>query len=131
MSPTIESMGSIGSSAAVRYATAADASELSRLGAQTFRATYAETNAPHLVDAYIADHYSTAIQLAELQNDRLTYLVAEIDAQLGGFALLRTDQSHPDVEAAHSIRLARSMWTRPISAPALAPDSWKAASKKA
>ena len=100
-------MGDIGSSAAIRYATAADAPELSQLGAQTFRATYTEANAPHLVDAYIADHYSTAIQLAELQDDRLIYLVVEIDFHLVGFALLRTDQTHPDVEAAHPIRLAR------------------------
>ena len=100
-------MGNLGSSAAIRYATSTDASELSRLGERTFRATYAETNAPHLVDAYIADHYATAIQLAELQDDRLTYLVAEVDAQLVGFALLRTDQAHPDVEATNPIRLAR------------------------
>ena len=100
-------MGNIGSSATIRYATATDASELSQLGAETFRATYAEKNPPQLVDAYIADHYSTAIQLAEVQDDRLIYLVAEIEAQLVGFALLRTDQAHPDVEAAHPIRLAR------------------------
>ena len=100
-------MGNTGSSTTIRYATAPDASELSQLGAQTFRATYAEANAPHLVDAYIADHYSTAIQLAELHDDRLIYLVAELDTHLVGFALLRTDQTHPDVEAAHPIRLAR------------------------
>jgi len=100
-------MGNVGSSAVIRYATAADASELSQLGARTFRSTYAESNAPHLVDAYIANHYSTAIQLAELQDDRLTHLVAEIDTQLAGFALLRTDQTHPDVVATNPIRLAR------------------------
>ena len=91
----------------IRYARASDASDLSELGARTFRATYAGGNAPHLVDAYIADHYSTAIQLAELQDDRLIYLVAELDTHLVGFALLRTDQTHPDVEAAQPIRLAR------------------------
>ena len=96
-----------GRSAAIRYATRADASELSELGARTFLATYSETNAPHLVDAYIADHYSTAMQLAELEDDRLIYLIAEIDTRIVGFALLRTDQTHPDVDAAHPIRLAR------------------------
>ena len=100
-------MGNIGSSAAIRYATATDAAGLSQLGAQTFRATYAEKNAPELVDAYIADHYSTSIQLAELRDDRLIYLVAEIDAHLAGFAMLRTDQTHTDVQATNPIRLAR------------------------
>ncbi len=100
-------MGTISGAATIRYASATDASGLSRLGAQTFRATYAETNPPHVVDAYVAEHYSTAVQLAELQDDRLIYLVAEIDTQLVGFALLRTDQTHPDVEAARPMRLAR------------------------
>ena len=100
-------MGTIGGAATIRYASATDASGLSRLGAETFRATYAENNPPHVVDAYVAEHYSTAVQLAELQDDRLIFLVAEIDTQLAGFALLRTDQTHPDVEAARPIRLAR------------------------
>ena len=49
-------MGNIAELAAIRYATPTDASELSLLGAQTFRATYAEGNRTDLVDAYIADH---------------------------------------------------------------------------
>jgi GNAT superfamily N-acetyltransferase len=100
-------MGNVAESAAIRYATATDASELSLLGAQTFRATYADANRTDLVEAYIADHYSPAIQLAELQDSRLIYLVAEIDARLVGFALLRTDQTHPDVGGTHPMRLAR------------------------
>jgi GNAT superfamily N-acetyltransferase len=100
-------MGDTDDTAAIRYATADDASELSDLAARTFRATYLEANEPTLVEAYIADHYSAAIQLAELQDERLTYLVAAIDGHIGGFALLRTDQSHPDVVGTHPIRLAR------------------------
>ena len=90
-------MGSTAESAAIRYATAADATELSLLGARTFRATFADANPGDLVESYIADHYSQAMQLAELEDGRLTYLVAEIDARLAGFALLRTDQTHPEV----------------------------------
>ena len=100
-------MARVGDSAGIRYATRSDASALSQLGARTFRATYVDTNETHLLESYIADHYSTAIQRAELQDDRLVYLVAEMDAQLVGFALLRTDQAHPDVNGAHPIRLAR------------------------
>jgi GNAT superfamily N-acetyltransferase len=100
-------MGSIAESVAIRDGSATDASVLSQLGAKTFRATYEEANDPHLVEAYIAEHYSTAIQLAELQDDRLMYLVAEVDGHIAGFALLRTDQSHPDVEGTLPIRLAR------------------------
>ena len=100
-------MGNIAETAAIRYATATEAVALSQLGADTFRAAYTGANEPRLVEGYIADHYSPAIQLAELQNDRLIYLVAEIDAQLAGFVLLRTDQSHPDVEGTSPIRLAR------------------------
>ena len=100
-------MGNIADSAAIRYAAPTDASELSLLGAHTFRATYAEANRPDLVDGYIADHYSPTMQLAELQDSRLIYLVAEIDTRLVGFALLRTDQTHPGVKGTHPIRLAR------------------------
>jgi len=100
-------MGSIAETAAIRYATATDAVALSQLGADTFRAAYSEANDPRMVEGYIADHYSPAIQRAELRDDRLIYLVAEIDAHLAGFVLLRTDQSHPDVEGTSPIRLAR------------------------
>ena len=100
-------MGELDEAAAIRYATSTDASALSDLAARTFRATYLEGNEPHLVNAYVADHFSAAIQLAELQDDRLTYLVADIDGHLGGFAMLRTDQSHPGVAGTHPIRLAR------------------------
>jgi GNAT superfamily N-acetyltransferase len=100
-------MGDTDAAAAIRYATAADAPELSRLAARTFRATYLEANDRPLVEAYVAEHYSAAIQSAELQDERLTYLVADIEGRLGGFALLRTDQSHPDVIGSDPIRLAR------------------------
>lgn len=107
LAPPHESIGPPPDSALVRYATATDAAALSHLGAETFRATYGELNPDGVVEAYIADHYSTAIQLAELQDARLTYLVAEADAHLAGFALLRTDQMHSDVEGTSPIRLAR------------------------
>ncbi len=100
-------MGRIAETATIRYASAADAPALSELGARTFRATYADGNDAHFVEAYVADHYSTAIQLAELGDDRLIYLVAELDGQLAGFVLLRTDQWHPDVHGSSPIRLAR------------------------
>ena len=100
-------MASLAETASIRYASAADALALSQLGAKTFRATYADANDADAVEAYVADHYSPAIQLAELEDDRLIYLVAEIDAHLAGFALLRTDQAHPDVHGTSPIRLAR------------------------
>lgn len=55
--------------ASVRYATVRDASQLSSLGARTFRAAYTDANGTDPVDAYVADHYSAAIQLAELRDD--------------------------------------------------------------
>jgi GNAT superfamily N-acetyltransferase len=103
----MQSMARDGDSAAIRYAAAADASALSHLGARTFRAAFADGNDPHRLESYIADHYSTAIQAAELQDDRLLYLVVEHEEQLVGFALLRSDQSHPDVTGNLPMRLAR------------------------
>lgn len=100
-------MARVGDSAAIRYATAADASALSQLGARTFRAAFADGNDAQQLESYIADHYSTTIQTAELRDDRLLYLVAESEGQLVGFALLRSDQAHPDVTGTHPMRLAR------------------------
>jgi GNAT superfamily N-acetyltransferase len=100
-------MGGSDETTVIRHATAADASELSHLAARTFRATYLQANDPQLVETYIAEHHSVAIQLSELGDERLIYLVAEVEGRLAGFALLRTDQSHPDVVGTHPMRLAR------------------------
>ena len=50
---------------AIRIATPADAALLAELGARTFRDTFAADNRPEDMAAYLASHYSPALQARE------------------------------------------------------------------
>lgn len=91
----------------IRYGRPGDAPELSRLAALTFRAAYEDELAGPALDRYIADHYSTAQQAAELGDERLTYLVVEQAGVMIGFALLRTDEHHPAISGARPVMLSQ------------------------
>jgi diamine N-acetyltransferase len=92
---------------AVREGGSADAAMLAELGARTFRDTYAEANAAHELEAYVADAYREEVQAAELADPALTYLVAEIADMPVGFALLRTAAAPDPVSAANPVQLER------------------------
>ena len=77
----------------VAKANLATATRLADLGRQTFSETFAATNTPEDMAAYLAESYSPAIQLAQLQDPRCTYLLAEMQGQLVGYALLATDST--------------------------------------
>jgi GNAT superfamily N-acetyltransferase len=65
--------------ARVRPATAPDAPALSRLGAATFRETFAGENAPEDMDRYLAEAFTPARQAAEIADPAGAVLLAEAD----------------------------------------------------
>ncbi|MFY1825586.1 N-acetyltransferase family protein [Myxococcus fulvus] len=91
----------------IRPATLADAATLTDLGARTFRDTFAAENTPENVDAFLASHYSPALQEAELREPRSLYLLAEVDGVPAGFALLCDGAREACVQARHPINLSR------------------------
>jgi len=97
----------------VRPAVRADAQQLSRLGALTFRETFAHTTTTENVDAYLTEAYSTEMQEAEIANPDLTIFVAEADSELVGFTYVGSGEtieglSGPDVLELKRIYVASS-----------------------
>ena len=67
------------------------ATRLAALGSQTFSETFAADNTPEDMAAFLAQTYGPAIQLGELQQARYTFLLAEMQGELVGFAKLWRD----------------------------------------
>ncbi|MCY1003867.1 GNAT family N-acetyltransferase [Myxococcus sp. MISCRS1] len=91
----------------IRPATLADAATLTELGERTFRDTFAAENTPENVEAFLASHYSRALQEEELREPRNLYLLAEVDGVPAGFALLCDGAREPSVRAERPVNLSR------------------------
>ncbi len=70
-------------------ANLATATRLAELGRQTFSETFAASNTPENMAAYLAETYSPELQLAQLQDPGITCLLAEMQGQTVGYALLQ------------------------------------------
>lgn len=71
---------------ALAKANPATASLLAELGRQTFVETFAASNTPADMAAYLAETYNPALQLAQLQDPAITFLLAEMQGQAVGYA---------------------------------------------
>ena len=65
------------------------ATQLAELGRKTYSDTFAATTRPEDLAAYLAETFGPELQLAELQNSDITYLLAHMQGQLVGYAKLR------------------------------------------
>ncbi len=75
----------------VAKANPATAARLANLGRQTFIETFASSNSPEDMAAFLAQVYGPDIQLSELQQARYTFLLAEMQGQVVGYAKLWRD----------------------------------------
>ena len=91
----------------IRYATSADNVLLAELGKQTFYETFATTNTPEDMAAYLATSFSPDKQAAELADPVSTFLIAENDDATIGYARLRTGKPAAGVIGMTPIELVR------------------------
>lgn len=91
----------------IRRAAAADAQLLAELGARTFYDTFADTNTPADMAAYLAAAFSPEQQAAELADPRAIFLLAEIEGQAAGYAALRAGDAPSCVTGARPVELVR------------------------
>ena len=80
-------------SVVIRRATEADAELLSEMALRIFLDTFAAQNRPADVAMHAERSYSPAIQLAELRDGSKTYLIAEVDGEAAGFAMVGEPES--------------------------------------
>ena len=76
----------------IRRATRADAALLAEVAARTFSETYAAYNDPDDMAAHLTAKYAEAKQAEELADPAATYLLAELDGRLVGYAYVVADR---------------------------------------
>jgi GNAT superfamily N-acetyltransferase len=98
----------------IRPAVRADAAILAELGARTFRDAFAADNSIANMEAFLGAHYRPELQLAELEDPRNLYLLAEVSGVPAGFALLSDKPCEQGVSGARPLSLARLYVDRPF-----------------
>ncbi|MCB9397799.1 MAG: GNAT family N-acetyltransferase [Acidobacteria bacterium] len=91
----------------IRKAGLQDNERLAQLGARTFADTYRERNTVEDLSAYLAAHFSPAIQMAELLDPNTIYLLAEVNGTAVGFVRLLSGTAPEEVPATQPIQMVR------------------------
>jgi ribosomal protein S18 acetylase RimI-like enzyme len=100
-----ESLGS--STLRIRRGVPGDAAWLAELGARTFVETYGSDNTPGDMAKYVAATYGESQQRAELESKDTEYVLAEVGAELAGFALLWDGPPPENVPGTHAVEIRR------------------------
>jgi GNAT superfamily N-acetyltransferase len=91
----------------IRRAEPIDAARLANFAAHTFSDTYAAYNAPADMAQHLAAKYGEAIQAAEIRDPTATYLLAEVEGDLAGFAFLHFEHGPDGVALERPVELVR------------------------
>jgi diamine N-acetyltransferase len=91
----------------IRYGTKDDAQMLSELGAKTFYDTFAAENTPENMKAYMGKSFSPEIQLHELSQPDVIFLIAESEGVPIGYAQLVINSQDEAIRARKPMELRR------------------------
>jgi ribosomal protein S18 acetylase RimI-like enzyme len=91
----------------IRRAGPADAASLAALAESTFRETFAADNSQANMDLHCIRHFGAELQSREIADPQFITLLAEIDANLVGFAQLRLAHSLSCVPGVRPVELHR------------------------
>ncbi len=103
-----------------RLATPDDALNLSRFGAEAFTDWYLPDNNPADVHLHVQETYSPTRQAAEIAEAGQVAMLAEVDGQLAGYSLLRTQSPCPGLERPNMAEIRRFYVARPWHGTGLA-----------
>jgi ribosomal protein S18 acetylase RimI-like enzyme len=91
----------------IRRAQPPDAALLARFAARTFFETYADANDPADMADHLSAKYGEAIQDAEIRNPMASYLLAEVEGGLAGYAYLLFEHAPEGVALDRPVELVR------------------------
>ena len=91
----------------VRYGNTDDATMLSELGAKTFYDTFAKDNTQENIDAYIKGSFSSEIQLSELSEPDIIFLIAESESIAIGYAQLIMNSKDEAIKGTRPLEIRR------------------------
>jgi len=91
----------------VRYGNISDVTILSELGAKTFYNTFAKDNTQENIDAYIKGSFSSEIQLIELSEPDVIFLIAESESIAIGYAQLIMNSKDEAIKGTRPLEIRR------------------------
>ncbi|MHC4474882.1 MAG: GNAT family N-acetyltransferase [Planctomycetota bacterium] len=91
----------------IRRAGTDDATVLAKLGAVTFRQSYAGIIPPGELDAYTAEAFSVEKIRSELANPNIIYLLAVVNEDICGYAKLEPTAPPAEVDSPKPVELVR------------------------
>ena len=93
--------------ATIRRGVPADAATISMFAARTFHDAFAAENREEDMIAYMSLAFGPEQQRRELSDPGYTYLLAEVEGELAGYALIRADEPPPCVTVRPAIEVGR------------------------
>ncbi|MGM9483545.1 GNAT family N-acetyltransferase [Roseateles sp. NT4] len=75
----------------IRFATPEDAAGLAAFGAQAFTDTYRDISEAQEIADYVAEHFQPEVMVAVIQDRDCAVLLAWLDDQLAGYAIVKNE----------------------------------------
>lgn len=91
----------------IRYVTADDAAMLAEFGANAFYDSFAKDNTEENIRSYLKRTYSPDIQLKELTNPDVVFLIAEIEGEIAGYVKINSNSKDDSVEGVETMEIER------------------------
>jgi ribosomal protein S18 acetylase RimI-like enzyme len=91
----------------IRYATAADAALITKIGRQTFFETFGHENTKENMNKHLAEYYAPEKMEAELKDPLSVFLLAYMDDELVGYAKLNEHPKEESKELEEPVELER------------------------
>lgn len=91
----------------IRYGTIDDAKMLAEFGAKAFYDSFANDNAEENIHLYLKRTYSPEIQLSELTNPEVVFLIAEIEDEAVGYVKINLNSRAGSVQGSRTIEIER------------------------
>ena len=91
----------------IRPATLADAPLIATLGADTFVTSFGAQNTPENLAKHLSKAFGEEIQRRELSNPDITYLIAEVDGRIAGYAQVHEGEAPECVNGPSPVEVRR------------------------
>lgn len=93
----------------IRFATTADAALLAEIGRTSFYDAFAgdARNAPADMEIFMNQSFGAPIQAAELADEKIVYLIAEVAGEAAGYAKLNRDARETMISGDKCLEIAR------------------------
>ena len=96
----------------IRYGNTDDSKMLSEFGAKAFYDSFARDNTAENIQLYLKKTYSPEIQLNELSNPEVIFLIAEIDSETVGYAKINLNSRDDSIKGTKVLEIERIYATK-------------------